>query len=166
MRNIQVAESQKKIVNLRKYYGTLIHANDSRMEEKDNPFIFGSSEQEVSLSCYNKPTSFQRPVTAKNQPHFLSGIKGLDPNPPDENEFDMKGIADLQDIKDGSMLTRSVTEAVRLTNMQEVLSIKDSLSKAGVYTNNKILQRAVMMPEEIEMKPGENRYPTPAMGLM
>jgi hypothetical protein len=109
------------------------------MEEKDNPFIFGSSEQEVSLSVYNKPTTFQRPVTAKVEPHYLSGIKGLDPNPPDHDEFDMKGIADIQDIKDGSMLTRSVTEAVRLQNMQELVSIKESLSKAGIYTNNKVL---------------------------
>jgi len=66
---MQVRSSKLRIASLRKNFGALIGATDSKEEEVNNPFLGMPSGAQtasaMSLSVYNKPASLARPKTAK-----------------------------------------------------------------------------------------------------
>ena len=66
---MQVRSSKLRIASLRKNFGALIGATESKEEEVNNPFAGMPSGAQtasaMSLSVYNKPSSLARPKTAK-----------------------------------------------------------------------------------------------------
>jgi len=66
---MQVRSSKLRIASLRKNFGALIGATESKEEEVNNPFVGMPSGAQtasaMSLSVYNKPSSLARPKTAK-----------------------------------------------------------------------------------------------------
>ncbi len=50
--------------------------------------------------------------------------------------------------------------------MKEIEQIKERLAKDNCALESKTLERAVLLPEDVEYKPGERVYPTPEVGLM
>lgn len=64
------------------------------------------------------------------------------------------------------MLARTATEQARLETMVEIEQIKEKLARAGCPMSMTTLQRAVMVPEDLEWKPGERKYPHAGHGLM
>jgi len=66
---MQVRASKDKIASLRRNFGALIGASDSKDDKAHNPFVGMSSGREtmtsMSLSVYNKPSSLARPKTAQ-----------------------------------------------------------------------------------------------------
>ena len=53
-----------------------------------------------------------------------------------------------------------------MQNFMEIQQIKNKLSNSGCQIDVATLNRAVMMPEDCEWKPGERSYPNPGAGLM
>ena len=68
-RAMQVRSSKLRIASLRKNFGALIGATESREDEVNNPFLGmpsgAQTASSMSLSVYNKPASLARPRTAK-----------------------------------------------------------------------------------------------------
>jgi len=66
---MQVRSSKLRIASLRKNFGALIGAENSKDEDVNNPFVGMPSGAQtasaMSLSVYNKPSSLARPKTAK-----------------------------------------------------------------------------------------------------
>jgi len=50
--------------------------------------------------------------------------------------------------------------------MEECQLIKNKLARDGCPMSMAVLERAVMMPEDIEWYPGTRKYPGPGEGLM
>lgn len=50
--------------------------------------------------------------------------------------------------------------------MNEIQDLKNLLVKRGINTNHKVLQRAILMPEDIPLDQNERSYPSPAYGLI
>ena len=68
------------------------------------------------------------------------------------------------------MLVRTGQEQVRIQNMQEIQAIQERLIRDKELGEKVIpvavLERAIMMPEEIESFAGQKKYPDPGLGLM
>lgn len=69
-----------------------------------------------------------------------------------------------------NMLVRTAQEQIRLQNMMEIQAIQERLIRdkelGAKVIPVAVLERAIMMPDEIEIKPGEKKYPDPGVGLM
>ena len=63
-------------------------------------------------------------------------------------------------------ITKDAADNQRQRDFEELLSIKEKLAQAGCMTSLKNLERAILMPQELQLKAGEKKYPTPAVGLM
>ena len=50
--------------------------------------------------------------------------------------------------------------------MIELMSIKERLAHDGCHSNMKVLQRALLLPEDDIRTPGSFVYPNPSSGLM
>ena len=64
------------------------------------------------------------------------------------------------------MLARTGTEQARLDNLAEMTKIKEKLSRDGCPISMTVLQRAVMIPEDIEQNPEDKIYPDAGQNLM
>mmetsp|Transcript_6749 Transcript_6749/g.11324 ORF Transcript_6749/g.11324 Transcript_6749/m.11324 type:complete len:82 (+) Transcript_6749:1681-1926(+) len=64
------------------------------------------------------------------------------------------------------MLARTNTEQVRLETMMEMQQINQKLAKEGLPINMSVLRRAMMIPDENEVKPENKQYPDPGSNLM
>jgi len=130
------------------------------------------------LSVYNRPAALARPKTASV--NILQGVKGLEPvelteeGVPVEKVVDTR-IADMQLPQDrptdiykrpAQMMARTGQDLARMENYVEIELIKSKLASSGCPVDISVLNRAVMMPEDCEWKPGEREYPTPGVGLM
>ena len=111
-----------------------------------------------------------RPHTANV--NILSGIKGLELQPVDEEgnpivkpEDDTR-IPEMEVPEGLTMLARTGTEQHALETMMECQSIKNKLAQDRCLTSMAVLERAMMMPDDIEWKPGERKYPDCGYGLM
>jgi len=66
---MQVRASKDRIASLRRNFGALIGASDSKDDKAHNPFVGMPSGREtttsMSLSVYNRPSSLARPKTAQ-----------------------------------------------------------------------------------------------------
>jgi len=64
---MQVRSSKLRIASLRKNFGALIGATESKEDDVSNPFMPSGAQtaSAMSLSVYNKPASLARPKTAK-----------------------------------------------------------------------------------------------------
>ena len=133
----------------------------------------------MSLSVYCKPDSLARPKTAKL--HIGAwGPVPVDPNapaaegeeappqaPPEAPPEEEPGRFPNFENKDNMQLVaRTATEEARLETMQEIVAIKNKLAKEGVPMNMTVLQKAMMIPEDIERRPFEKRYPDAVESLM
>lgn len=83
-RGLQIQESKSTIAFLRKHYGGLIGATESKNAEAENVFShelpFHKQKQfagSLSLSVYNRANQLARPKTG--DPNILKGVKGLEP---------------------------------------------------------------------------------------
>jgi hypothetical protein len=75
----------------------------------------------------------------------------------------------LPDFKNGSnlgMLARSTVDGYRLEQMKEIEGIKETLALKGFPQSMVTLQRAILMPAELESVAEKRRYPMPDVGLM
>jgi len=110
-----------------------------------------------------------RPQTAKDADRF--GIDAFD-NKDLEQEAGFVDAADSRfpnfkvPEKMKEMLARTHTEQTRLQTMVEMQQINEKLSRDGFPISMTTLNRAMMVPEEIEWKPAERVYPDPGYGLM
>lgn len=64
------------------------------------------------------------------------------------------------------MLSRTELEQQRLQAFVECQSIKEKLSRVGCTLPMSVLERAIMIPEEMEIIPAEKLYPNPKDCLM
>ena len=66
---MQVRASKDRIASLRRNFGALIAASDSKVDGPNNVFVGMPSGREttsaMSLSVYNRPSSLARPRTAQ-----------------------------------------------------------------------------------------------------
>jgi len=65
-----------------------------------------------------------------------------------------------------NMLPRTGTEQHALEAVQECEQIKDRLAREGCTTSMAVLQRAILMSDDIEQLPGQRQYPKAGEGLM
>ena len=104
--------------------------------------------------------------------NIFQGIKGLEPVPMDEEgnpieqEPEDQRIADMKPDGELKMQPRTGTEMYRHQGMVEVQGIKDKLSRDGCMMTMAVLQKAVMMPEDMEWAPKDRKYPGAGTGLM
>jgi len=95
----------------------------------------------------------------------------LEPIPVDEEGNPIPQEAEderIPDMKTDGMqlMPRTGTEQHRHQGMVECQNIKDKLARDGCPMSMAVLQRAVMMPEDMEWMPKERIYPGPGNGLM
>jgi hypothetical protein len=64
------------------------------------------------------------------------------------------------------MLARTATTQTRLKSMEEVQRLSDKLARDGVPVSVNVLKRAMLVPDEQEIKPGTREYPDPGLLLM
>lgn len=63
-------------------------------------------------------------------------------------------------------MCRSATEQARQQNLVEMHQIKEKLAFDGCPMTMAVLQKAIMIPSDIERPPFEKRYPAAVEGLM
>ena len=171
--------STLKIASLRKHYGNLIGTVDNKTETVQNPFnqpapavvakTATKTRGAMSLSVYNRPAMLSRPRTANE--NILRGVKGLEPVEVDENGTPIEQpvdprVAEMQVPEGLRMLARTGTEQCRLETMTECEKIKMKLATDGCPMSMAVLERAVMIPEDVEWLPGKREYPNAGQGLM
>ena len=115
------------------------------------------------------------------QEKICKGIPGLKPvifdeegNPvvaeePAEGEAggDMQQrIAEMDLPADLKPLQRTFSNQTRIEGFLECRRIKDKLAKDGCLVSMNTLERAVMVPSDMEFVPGEKKYPDCGAGLM
>lgn len=161
----------------------MIGAGSSKEDEVNNPFLGmpagAQTSSALSLSVYCKPLSLARPKTAKI--HIGAwGPMPYDPNapaaegeeappqaPPEVPPEEEPGRFPIfQNTDNMQLVARTATEQARLETMQEIVQIKNKLAKEGVPMSMTVLQKAMMIPEDIERRPFEKKYPDPVEGLM
>ena len=64
------------------------------------------------------------------------------------------------------MMHRTRTAQSRLETMQEVRQINQRLQKDGTPVQVEVLRKAMMIPDDVEIKPSEREYPDPGLLLM
>jgi hypothetical protein len=64
------------------------------------------------------------------------------------------------------MISKDGLDQYRQEEMLELIGIKERLAHDGCHSNLKVLQRALLIPEEDIRVPGSFIYPTPSAGLM
>jgi len=173
-RGLQQQASKLRIARLRSHFGNLISAVDNKEETANHPFInmndpnIGKTVTSMSLSVYNKPKILGRPKTAVN---ILSGIKGLETVATTEEGVPIPvevGDQRIPDMETGNllMMPRTGTEQHRLEIMVECEQIKEKLARDGCPMSMGVLERAMMIPEELEWLPKERKFPDPGYNLM
>jgi len=134
---------------------------DNKEEAAINPFsgmndpALKNTVSAMSLSVYNKPKMLGRPKTAVN---ILQGIKGLEVAEVNEEGIPIEappGDTRIPDMKNEGllMLPRTGTEHFRLETMIECEQIKEKLARDGCTMNMGVLERAMMIPEDLEWQP-------------
>ena len=73
-------------------------------------------------------------------------------------------LPELPDLTE--KITKDATEQYRQEQLMEVFSIKDRLAHDGCQSNLKVIQKAILMPEECQVQAGLFKYPDPAAMLM
>ena len=63
-------------------------------------------------------------------------------------------------------MQRTHAHQARLEGFHEMRKIKERLAREGVPISTKVLERAIMMPEDKDYLPKEKVYPTCGDGLM
>lgn len=182
MRSSKLKTSMLKtnIATLRTNYGGLIGATPQKEKAIHNPFqglnkdTLKSPASALSLSVYTRPEQLARPNTANV--NIFQGIPGLEPvelneegQPIIKEEVKSK-LPDFKVPLGCNMLPRTAQEQIRLENMMEIQAIQERLVKdkdlGAKVIPVAVLERAIMMPDEIEICPGERKYPDPGVGLM
>ena len=64
------------------------------------------------------------------------------------------------------MITKDAVDQYRQDEMLELMSIKERLAHDGCHSNLKVLQRALLIPEDAIRVPGTFIYPNVTAGLM
>lgn len=63
-------------------------------------------------------------------------------------------------------ISRGGIDGYRLEQINEIESIKERLARDHCPQSMVTLQRAILMPSDIEYEPGKRVYPSPSVGLM
>ena len=167
VRSISRESSRKRIEELRKHSGSLIGAK-RQTDFIDNVFNNNNPDQfngPVTMSLYNQGNK-ARPFTAplEGQPsknNWLKKYEKLQPVPEEGVEAEIKDTR-LPDFKPPSTLRvpfRTDNEGYRHQQLQEIESIKIRLAADHCLVDVKTLEKAIIMPDEFEFKPGERLYP-------
>lgn len=127
-RAMQVRSSKLRIASLRKNFGALISASDSKEAEVNNPFLGmptgAQTTSAMSLSVYNRPASLARPKTAKvhigpwgptdydpNAAAAEGEEGGAPPVPPEQPPEEEEGrLPNFKAPDDISMVARTATQ--------------------------------------------------------
>ena len=64
------------------------------------------------------------------------------------------------------MITKDETDQYRQDQMDEVYSVQNRLAQDGCPSNLKVIQKALLLPEELIRRPGDYHFPNPVMTLM
>jgi hypothetical protein len=100
--------------------------------------------------------------------NWLKKYEKLQPVPEEGAEVEVKDTR-LPDFKPPAVLrvpTRADIEGYRQEELQEIESIKNRLAQDNCIVDVLTLQKAIMMPDEFESKPGERLYPKIEQCLM
>jgi hypothetical protein len=172
IRALKVQSAKQRIDRVRKHQGSLINAAIPNFDEAnlDNVFVSSSKGADAySLSVYNRAEKYsQRPQTAPTQPNWFRGMEKLAPVPEEEaagEPVDTR-LPEFKQQPGLNMISRTAMDGYRLEQVNEIESIKERLARDHCPQSMVTLQRAVLMPAEVEYRPGERVYPTPALGLM
>ena len=85
---------------------------------------------------------------------------------PEEEAQTTVQFPDFKVPSDLNLLSRGAIHDYRKDQIQEVESIKEKLIKDNCPQSILTLQKAILLPEDLEFKPGERKYPTIKGSLM
>eukprot|EP00347_Sterkiella_histriomuscorum_P017546 403348926 len=172
-RNMSVESAKKRIETLRRYKGAIIQATNIVQEENnlDNVFLTSTKGADVySLSLYNNANQFARPNTSSQQSQFMRSLEKLTTlQQPGEEDFinaPDRRLPEFQVPKGLGLLSRAAVDGYRLQQMNEIELIKEKLARDNCPQDITTIERAVLLPSDIDKVPGERPYPTPEIGLM
>ena len=144
----------------------------------------------ISLSVYNRPKDMadRRPHTAYTADDLVRKLPGWKPPPAAANAEGEVEAAPVEEprepilpefglSKQFDFISKNATDNVRQQQLEEILSIRDYLARPHVkrdekdktYINipmMKTLERAILMPEEVQSNLTTKRYPTYGEFLM
>eukprot|EP00347_Sterkiella_histriomuscorum_P008883 403343381 len=170
IRHLKIQSAKQRIETLRKYKGELINARTPFTDEQnlDNVFVSSSKGSDAySLSVYNRAEKFARPLTAPTQNNWFKGMQKLQPVPEEEEtQVPDTRFPDFKVPKELQPISRGAIDGFRLEQVNEIESIKERLARDNCPQSVGILQRAILMPEDVEYQPGLRKYPTPGDALM
>ena len=139
-------------------------------EDVDNPFSEETLHRDISLSCYSTPVKClerrTRPHTTPEQ--LLKRVPGFRVRAPPAGEEGEAAapvgepvrepvLPELADIQE--KMTKDATEQYRQEQLNEVYSIKERLAREGQPSNLKVITKAILMPEEMQINPTQFKYP-------
>lgn len=153
----------------------------SALPEVDNPFSEATLNTDISLSVFSNPRQViaRRPRPATSNEQLLKHLPGYKPKAapvevgPDGEPLPVATngeyvrepvLPDLPDLSE--KITKDATEQYRQEQLMEVFSIKDRLAHDGCQSNLKVIQRAILMPQESQVQAGLFKYPDPSTMLM
>ncbi|CDW84410.1 UNKNOWN [Stylonychia lemnae] len=170
VRNMKIQSAKQRIETLRKYKGDLINAVPNFTEDSlDNVFVSSNKGSDAySLSVYNRADKYTRPQTAPTQNNWFKGMQKLQPVA-EEEEHPVEPDTRLPEFKVPpglQALSRGAIDGYRLEQVSEIESIKERLARDGFPQSMVVLQRAILMPTDVEYVPGQRKYPSPGDALM
>ena len=171
---------------IRQHSGKIINATKAIQgangELLDSALLSAGSQKPLTLSLYNKTETYRnRPQTAPANHNLNNGINTAQSQPwlklydqlapvPEElgDTIEQRDLR-LPDFKPPSALSlpaRTMAESLRQEQLSEIEAIKDRLAKDNCSLSILTLQKAILMPEDLEYKPGVRVYPKIEQCLM
>jgi hypothetical protein len=114
---------------------------------------------------YNRVEKYSRPMTAPSKQNWLKAFDKLQPVDEEESVIDNR-LPEFKNKEQLNLLSRGQVDGYRLEQIKEIESIKDRLARDHCPQSMVTLQRAVLIPEEVEYNAGERKYPGSGFGLM
>eukprot|EP00347_Sterkiella_histriomuscorum_P020232 403338589 len=165
---LMVEQGKKKIGQLKNFYGKMI--SDVLMREFEMMFApldenqengeYGDLGQNMNKSMAQTVINQTQGVMPPGMVHddVLNSQRqqdGLNRN--GGFEFKQSGIG---------MIRRTAQDDYRFQQLNEISDLKNLLVKKGINLNHKVLQRAILMPEDQVFDGADKNYPRPSDGLM
>ncbi|CDW71726.1 UNKNOWN [Stylonychia lemnae] len=163
---------KKKIGNLKNFYGKMISAALMReFEVMFAPLDENTENQEYSAMDKSGPQSIAQQVMNQTQGVMPPGLLHDDVlnqlrSPDQESQMGQKnGMFEFK-ASGMSMVRRTAQDDYRYSQLNEIQNLKGLLVKKGINMDFKVLQRAILMPEDQVFDSSDRVYPKPYDGLM
>ena len=159
-----------------------------------HPFTKENCDSHISLSVYNRPKHLaeQLPSPIKKAEEYLKTVPGYKPPVAKPTDASAEPIVEAQKresrikqpvfAKEFAQITKDQTDAYRLQQMEEIISIKNYICKAqsrlpgkpiagrearepeketigGDMLSLKVFERAILLPTEHQCEPQLKKYP-------